>query len=146
MHNPPCLCENTEMVYVSSRDSTNYRSHYIMICMSLLHGLCPHYSLDSWRMSYIAVLDAMVKRKIYVTCRKTDPDYPLSIFFFLQYFNSASFSQCFASFHFISNSFPSTHLSSTLGGGSFLFMSKTFLVIMFRVILKTHTLIYLQLW
>lgn len=99
MHNSPCLCDKTEMVYGSSRDSTNYRSQCTMICMSLLQGICPHYSLDSRWMSYIAVLDAMVKRKISVTCWETDPDYPICIFFILQYFNSAYFFQCFASFY-----------------------------------------------
>jgi len=131
IHNPPYLCDNTEMVYGSSRDSTNYQSQHTMICMSLLHGICPHYSSDSWWMSYIAVLDAAVKRNISVTCRETDPDYPLCIFFFLQYFNSEFFSPifCFCLCDKFSNSFPSTPLSSTWGG---VFMSKTFLAIMSR--------------
>ena len=47
MHSPPCLCDNTKMVYGSSRDSTNYQSQYTMIRISLLHGVCPHYSLHS---------------------------------------------------------------------------------------------------
>ena len=56
------------------------------------------------------------------------------------------FFQCFASFYVTNFLIHShLHLYLPLGGGSFLFMSKTFLAIMSRVILKTRTLIYLQL-
>lgn len=145
MYSPPCLCDNTEMVFGSSRDSTNYWSQYT-------HDL---HVFTAWKMSLLLIRQLMDvlhncsgcdgEKKNFGDCMETDPDSPLCIFFFLQYFTSASFSNVFASFY--ETNFPThSHFHLYLPLLFFLFIYKNFLAITSPVILKTHTLIYLQFW
>lgn len=145
MYSAPRLYDNTEMMFGSSRDSTNYWSQYT-------HD---SHVFTAWKMSSLLIRQLM---DVLYNCSGCDGEKKnfsdlygnkpwLSTLHLLlpSIFHICIFFQCFCSFlcDKFSNSFPFSSLSSTF---IFFIYLQNLLAIMSPVILKTHTLIYLQFW